>query len=168
MLTAKIADENDWMTVRDLRLSALSNTSGIFYSGDEPPADADAEWRAYVKKRTQDGNAIVIAYNDGVPVAMCGGKPNPYKDDAFIMHSLWVEARARGLGVAKLMIAEHTRQARAQGYKYIQACTKDSNEATRSLYRNLGYAEMTEPSEFRPVQAPPEILYVSALAETTG
>jgi len=163
MLTTKIANAQDWATIKDLRRSALSKAFALYCAPEEADFTTDTQWKEHVKKSTENGNIIAVAYQGDEAVGMGAGKPNPYKEDAFIMHSLWVEPHARGKGVAQALIAERSQYARSQGYKHIQACSNHNNTASRDLYKNLGYREILAPSEFRPIQAEHEVLYVAPL-----
>lgn len=164
----EFATEDDWQAFRDLRMSALTNAPEVFCSDGEQGYTRDAQWREHLKRATRDGNVVLIVYDDGVPVAMAGGKPNPFREDAFILHSLWVEPRARKTGVAKLLNREHARHAEARGYKYVQACCKVTNRPARAFYRGLGYTEMPDPSKFRPIQASHEVIYYAQTVMATG
>lgn len=163
MLKTKIADTHDWTTIKKLRRSALSKAFSLYCAPEEAQFTKDSQWQKHVKKSTDNGNIIAIAYDGDEAVGMGAGKPNPYKDDAYIMHSLWVEPHARGKGVAQSLIAERSRYAHAQGYKHIQACSSLKNTASRTLYKDLGYREILSPSEFRPIQAEHEVLYIAPL-----
>lgn len=163
MITVRLATEEDWAVIRDLRLSALGKAGSVFVAGGEPESADDAGWRQYLRARLTEGNTTLIAFDGATPVGMGCGKPNPYKADAYVLHSLWVEPDARGKGVAELLNAGRADFASKQGYNYAQCCTKKTNAQACGLYRKLGYTEMPEPSEFRPAQAAHEVVFYKKL-----
>lgn len=57
---------------------------------------------------------------------------------------LYVERRARGLGLGKKLVSECTAFARAAGYKRIVLWTQSTLTAARKLYVNEGYALMKQ------------------------
>ena len=164
MIRIETATIDDWRTIRDLRLDALAKAAGMLNASGEPAPEDDTGWQEYLTKRLSDGNIIFIAYDGETPVAAGNGKPNPYKADAYVLHSLWVTPDARGKGIAKLLNAARVKHAQQQGYKYAQACCNIRNEKSMGLYRSLGYTEMPEPSEFRPAQAAHEVVFYLAIA----
>ena len=159
-----MARPDDWKEVRDLRLSALSQAPEVFNAAGELTYTEDSQWREHVRARVENGNVIFIARAGEKAVGMAGGKPNPFKPDSFVLHSLWVEPQARKAGVAKLLCAVRAAHARERGYRYVNACCKATNEPVLNFYRRLGYVEQPRPSEFRPAQAPHEILFFKEIA----
>ncbi len=95
-------DEDEWQTVRDVRLRALRESTGVFGSSlAREERFAESHWR--MRLRT---SATWVAYDEGgVPRGLVSlvQEPGSPEDDRHVV-SLWVapEVRRRGIGWALL------------------------------------------------------------------
>ncbi|WP_370188576.1 GNAT family N-acetyltransferase [Aeromicrobium sp.] len=55
---------------------------------------------------------------------------------------MWVDARARGTGLGRRLLATLEEHARALGYRRVRLDTNDQLVAALTLYRSAGYAEI--------------------------
>jgi ribosomal protein S18 acetylase RimI-like enzyme len=89
--------------------------------------------------RTPAG-CFLVAYRDGVPVG-CGGLKLHGSDPAEIKR-VWVDPQARGIGLARRLVAELEDRARSAGAPAVQLDTNRTLTEALALYRTLGYEEV--------------------------
>jgi ribosomal protein S18 acetylase RimI-like enzyme len=84
--------------------------------------------------------SFLVAYRGSEPVG-CGGLKLHGADPAEIKR-VWVDAGARGLGLARRLIAELESRARAAGAPAVQLDTNRTLVEAIAMYRRLGYVEV--------------------------
>jgi ribosomal protein S18 acetylase RimI-like enzyme len=82
---------------------------------------------------------FLVAYRGGDAVG-CGGV-KLHRDRPAEIKRVWVDRDARGLGVARLLVAELEARARTAGASAVQLDTNRTLTEAIALYRSLGYRE---------------------------
>jgi GNAT superfamily N-acetyltransferase len=81
---------------------------------------------------------FVVGFDDGEPVCCGGLKRLP--DGACEIKKMFVVPRARGRGVARAMLEELERRARALGYEIARLDTGPRQTRAQRMYERAGYA----------------------------
>lgn len=133
---------------RDLRDPDAAMLVGEYL--DEREASFPAEQGSYLRSPASpehfDGDAgVFLVADDAGELLGCGGvrmlTDGPNGPRAELKH-VYTRTSARGRGVAKLLIAELERSARALGAVEMVLDTNDSLSAAASMYPALGYARI--------------------------
>jgi DNA-binding MarR family transcriptional regulator/GNAT superfamily N-acetyltransferase len=77
----------------------------------------------------------------GEPVG-CGGLTSLTPEVAYLKR-MWIEPQARGIGLARRLLVELEKRARALGYRTLRLETNKSLTEAQQLYRSSGYIEVT-------------------------
>jgi DNA-binding MarR family transcriptional regulator/GNAT superfamily N-acetyltransferase len=86
------------------------------------------------------GGAFLVMRLWGEPVGCGGFKPMP--PDAAYLKRMWIAPGARGLGLAKRLLAVLEERARRAGYRLARLETNRSLSEAQQLYRSSGYVEV--------------------------
>ncbi|OLZ70974.1 GNAT family N-acetyltransferase [Streptomyces sp. IMTB 2501] len=89
---------------------------------------------------TGDAGAFLVAYEERRPVG-CGALRRLEPGVGEIRH-LWVHAQARRLGLARRLLAELERSARARGLAVVRLDTHAVLTEAQAMYRACGYTEI--------------------------
>jgi len=84
------------------------------------------------------GGTFVVGFEDGVPVCCGGVKRLP--DAACEIKRMFVVEAARGRGVARALLEELERRARALGYEIARLDTGPRQMRAQRMYERAGYA----------------------------
>jgi DNA-binding MarR family transcriptional regulator/GNAT superfamily N-acetyltransferase len=84
--------------------------------------------------------AFIIARENGRAIG-CGVLRTPPTDSAEIRH-LWIDSRARGIGLGRRLVSELEFHAANQGYRAIRLDTHSALSEAIGLYRSSGYQEI--------------------------
>lgn len=82
--------------------------------------------------------AFVVGFEDGV--AICCGGVKRLPDGACELKKMFVVAEARGRGVARALLGELERRARALGYQVARLDTGPRQPRAQRMYQRAGYA----------------------------
>jgi len=104
---------------------------GLDLSGADMPKAGPAEM-------SPPHGAFVVGYEDGAPVGCGGIKRLP--DGACEIKRMFVVEQARGRGVARTLLEELERQARALGYEIARLDTGPRQDRAQRMYERAGYA----------------------------
>ena len=129
---------DDWRDWRRLRLAALADSPEAFSSKlSDWTADGDREdrWRS----RLSSVPFNLLAVVDGAEVGMVSGA-RPAAEEAELL-SLWVDAGARGRGVADTLVEEVLSWARQDGAVRVVLGVRAANRPAISLYRRHGFVD---------------------------
>ena len=110
------------------------------YPGWSPASGSTAS----VEDMVPPAGRFLVAYVDGVP-AGCG-TVRRFDDATGEVKRMYVRPDARGVGLARRLLAELERAARAIGYERIVLDTGDRNRMpeAQALYRSSGYREIPD------------------------
>ena len=169
--TVRTISEDDWTTLRTVRLQALAESPTSF---ETLHADA-AAWPVARWRDRARGSAVsrdVIAFRGAEPVGMAGAYIGD--DGAGEVISVWVHPAHRGCGVGRLVVAGAMEWARSAGGARFRLWVTDGNDAARNLYETLGFVatgarqpvstqpgieeiemRLAEPDPVRPTPQPP-------------
>jgi GNAT superfamily N-acetyltransferase len=93
-----------------------------------------------VDELREPAGVFLVAYRDDEPVG-CGGL-KLHGDDPAEVKRVWVAPEARGLGLARQLMAELEDRARAAGAPAVQLDTNRTLTEAIAMYRALGYVEV--------------------------
>ncbi|MBB6564891.1 GNAT family N-acetyltransferase [Kribbella sandramycini] len=139
-MTVRRLTEDDWQTLRAVRLRALLDAPESFYQTyGESVALTEADWRARLQAA---GKVTLLAESAGNPAGMVLGVPagpDERDPDAALMLSMWVDPNFRGTGVADELTAELLVWSREQGYKRLLLWVYDAAPRAAAFYRRAGF-----------------------------
>jgi ribosomal protein S18 acetylase RimI-like enzyme len=141
--------EDDWQTLRDVRLAALADAPYAFGStlAQEQVLD-EAEWRGRLT-RAWWILAVQNAENAGL-VGMYLSEP-----DTPMLISMWVRPGYRGHGVGDVLITELLRWAAENRWSQVVLRVADGNDAARRLFIRHGF---TPTGRRTPLESDPGVL----------
>lgn len=131
---------DEWRELRDLRLRALADAPDAFGARlEEEQAVGEEDWRRWA---ASPDRIVVVAERDGRLFGMASGGRAPTEEGVVAgLYSMWVEAEARGTGVAQAIVAGVMGWARDRGYTTIGLGVTTSNGRAIALYERLGFAD---------------------------
>lgn len=139
-VTVRKLVEDDWKTLREVRLRALLESPGSFYTTYEK-ADGQGEdgWREGLRAADR---VTLLAEVDDRGVGMIVGAPageDEQVDDAALMLAMWVEPESRGQGVADDLTTALIEWSRAQGYATLVLWVYGAAPRAAAFYRRAGF-----------------------------
>jgi GNAT superfamily N-acetyltransferase len=130
------AFEDEWRTVREVRLEALREAPYAFASTYKREAPLDeAGWRRRVR-----GAAWFVAWDAGEPVGIAGAFREE-RTAAAERHlvGMWVAPVWRRRGVARALCEAVARWAREDGAQVLSLWVAEGNDAARRAYQRFGF-----------------------------
>lgn len=147
---AQTAEEAGYRIVRatlgDLpALVPLFDAYRVFY---RQPSDAGRA-RAFLGERLERGESVVYLARDGGGAALGFTQLYPCFSSVsasrfWILNDLYVEARARRLGVARALVEAANAHAITTGAARVTLTTARDNTPAQALYESLGYVRETK------------------------
>lgn len=127
---------DEWFTLRNIRLTALSESPHAFLSTYErEKVYGEDQWRAEFTRG--DWN---VGFVDGRAASLLGVTRDPDTPaDACYLEYLWVAPDCRGRHVALDMIAAVLEGLRARGMRTAFLWVLDGNEVAMRVYRRAGF-----------------------------
>lgn len=139
-ITVERVSEQDWRTLRDVRLRALAEAPQAFGSTLERELAFDeSTWR----ERAAAGRTF-LALRAGQVVGLAGYYVEPGHEDERQLVSMWVDPYARGSGAAALLVSAVREAAAAEGARTLTLFVADGNDRARHLYERLGFRSTGE------------------------
>jgi GNAT superfamily N-acetyltransferase len=130
------ASEDEWRTVREVRLTALQEAPHAFASTYEREAPLDeAAWRRRVRAA-----AWFVARDGGEPVGIAGAfreKGTTAAERHLI--GMWVASAWRRRGVARALCEAVARWAREDGAQVLSLWVAEGNDDARRAYQRFGF-----------------------------
>jgi len=136
MVVVREVTQEDWETLRDVRLAALREAPSAFGSSYAREAPfTEEQWRG----RINDRSVTFFAYlPESVEPAGLAGVYVP--DGVADVVSMWVRPSARGRGVGEALIGATADWAKARDHAALVLWVTESNTAARRLYDRCGFA----------------------------
>ncbi|MEO7007061.1 MAG: GNAT family N-acetyltransferase [Terrimesophilobacter sp.] len=142
----RTATPDQWRTIRDLRLRALTDAPDAFCSTlEREQAFDESTW----KSRLESAHTV-FAWERADAVGTATGKPDPHEGGGREIVGMWVDPAHRGIGLATALIVELMRWARAEGSSSIALWVAEDNEPARRLYEKCGFVATGEREVMRP------------------
>jgi ribosomal protein S18 acetylase RimI-like enzyme len=136
MVVVREVTQEDWETLRDVRLAALREAPSAFGSSYAREAPfTEEQWRG----RISDRSVTFFAYlpESAEPAGLAG----VYVPDGVAdVVSMWVRPSARGRGVGEALIGATADWAKARDHAALVLWVTESNTAARRLYDRCGFA----------------------------
>lgn len=132
--------EDDWRTLRDVRLQALAEAPYAFWSthADEL-VHTEAQWRQFLRAA-----AFYVAHRGGQVVGIAAGLPRQETTDELELVAMWVAPDERRRGTATLLTRELISWAESQQATAMTLWVTDGNTPARKLYENVGFTPTGE------------------------
>lgn len=152
--------QDEWRTLRDVRLRALADAPDAFGTTHaEAAVRTDQWWRDWAAKSAAEENqAMFLAWVDGRPVGIAGVFGDGTRFDVI---SMWTDPSARGRGVASSLLEAAIAFA---GDAPVFLSVTETNETARRLYERHGFVAtgLTEPLRSNPALTIHELKLVRA------
>lgn len=153
MLDVKVLTPNDWRVLREIRLTALSESPEMFLSIYEQEEDYDeSKWQSEFT-RGDWYVGMVASESPDKPVSVLGitREPGTPAHRCFLEY-LWVAPGFRRRGVAFAMIAHVLRQLHSVGVRTVFLWVLDGNDNATRLYKRIGFVgcNYSQPLAARP------------------
>jgi GNAT superfamily N-acetyltransferase len=135
-MRAERLTEDDWQTLRDIRLTALQSDGAAFGSSLERERGfKESHWRM----RLRTTPSFVVRVGDHA-VGLIGviREPGAPAEERHLV-ALWVDPKHRGRGVAQALLAAAEDWALQDGASVISLWLVDGNDDAANLYRGAGY-----------------------------
>lgn len=132
----KLLAQDEWLTLRDVRLSALRESPEAFLSTyTQERTYGDSRWQAEFAR----GEWWVGHVRDEA-VSLLGVTREPHTPSPeYYLEYMWVASGHRRSGIALQMLNVVLGHLRASGARTINLWVLDGNEAARSLYKRVGF-----------------------------
>jgi ribosomal protein S18 acetylase RimI-like enzyme len=144
---------DDWEISRQVRLTALAEAPYAFMSTLDRELRFDEQvWRQRLASTTA---ATFLAWVDGEPSGTATGKVDDPDDEfavpgAWQLVAMWVHPRARGTGIADLLIDTVAGHARTAGAPVLVLWVTEVNDRAKAFYRRMGFTPTGARQPVRP------------------
>ena len=153
MLDVKVLTPNDWRVLREIRLTALSESPEMFLSIYEQEAGYDeSKWQSeFTRGDWYVGMAAPESPDKPVSVLGITREPDSPDHHCFLEY-VWVAPGFRRRGVASTMIRRVLGQLRSVGVRTVFLWVLDGNDDATRLYKRIGFVgcNRSHPLEARP------------------
>lgn len=140
----------DWMLLKPVRLAALLDTPTAFGVSYQTAASYDDEqWK---ERASTGGTAFWLAFDGDRPVGMIGAAVS--NANRFNLIGMWIEAAARGSGVAVQLVDAVKARARDQGFDRVFLDVSPDNARACGFYLKQGFVFL---DEWEPLESHPHI-----------
>ncbi|WP_308364566.1 MULTISPECIES: GNAT family N-acetyltransferase [unclassified Microbulbifer] len=132
--------ENDWESLKDIRLESLRDSPDAFGITYEEAKELSAEkWKSIASG--ESGLKFLLARCNGDDIGLIGGV---YADGEYELVSMWVNPTNRGCGVGSSLVKALLRHAQSEGFVNVVLNVSPTNEAACSLYSKIGFKALEE------------------------
>lgn len=139
MVEIRRSTEQDWQTLRSVRLAALREAPYAFGSTHEEERQWDddrwREWASWGQRGKEE--VIFLAYEASRPVGMVG--TFKAEEDAVMLIAMWVAPVARRQGVGRALVQAVVSWAAEVDARRVILWVADDNTAASGLYSSLGF-----------------------------
>jgi ribosomal protein S18 acetylase RimI-like enzyme len=158
VMTREIGPD-DWVTMRDIRLTALREAPSAFGSTyAREAAFTEERWRARFSSRSVTYLAYLADAAGPADHAEPAGIAGVLEEDgATDLVSMWVRPSARGRRAGDALVAACAGWARARGYDELFLWVTESNASARRLYERCGFSAT---GERQPLPSDPSLIEI--------
>lgn len=129
------ANQDDWVSLRSIRLEALCDTPDAFGSTYEDSLGfSDDRWRTMAAQR-----CYFLSERDGEVMGMISGGLNDQHPGTHWMYGMYVTPSARGSGVAIQLVDAVFEWARSEGATELYLHVTSTISRARAFYEKLGF-----------------------------
>jgi ribosomal protein S18 acetylase RimI-like enzyme len=137
----RVATEEDWRRVRDLRLRALEDSPDAFGSTLEAErAHAEVDWLGWICGWEGTENRCAIAVAGGDWVGMAVGSQARIERHAHL-YAMWVDPRFRRSGLGGGLVDAVVAWAAARGATALELDVTETNDDALAFYGRCGFAD---------------------------
>ena len=145
-------DAMDWMLLKKVRLTALSDTPTAFGVSYETAVEyTDDQWQE--RALAKAGPEFWLAFMNGKPVGMIGGGIS--QTHRYNLVGMWVEPRVRGSGIASRLVEVVKSRALQKGHGRVFLDVSPGNERAANFYLKHGCVFI---DEYEPLASRPHII----------
>jgi ribosomal protein S18 acetylase RimI-like enzyme len=136
MVGIRRVGSDDWQTVREVRLSALTDAPDWFWATHEEEVDKpETWWKDFI-----DLGAWFVAFESERPVGIAAAiRASELEDSDRQLISMWVAPAFRRLGIGRRLIDAVKEAARKEGVTELQLQVTETNTAAARLYERCGF-----------------------------
>ena len=146
----RLTKTEDWMLLKQVRLAALLDTPTAFgVSYQTAVKYTDQQWR---DRASSAGTAFWLAFDSDKPIGMIGAGVSGA--NRYNLIGMWIEASARGSGVAAQLVDAVKARALAQGFDGVFLDVSPENARAAYFYLKQGFAFL---DEWEPLESHPHI-----------
>lgn len=129
-------DEEDWRTLRDIRLRSLTEDHPVLGSVEREQGFKEAHWRMRLR-----GSPWFVATHARRPIGLVSVivEPGTPAGERHVM-GLWVAPERRGTGVGEALLAAAAQEALADGATRLTAWLLDGDSPVEAVLRAAGFA----------------------------
>lgn len=134
-MRVKRLDEDDWRTLRGIRLRSLTEDHPVLASVEREQGFKESHWRMRLR-----GSPWFVATHARRPVGLVSVIPEPGTpaDERHVV-GLWVVPEARGTGVGEALLAAAAREAVGDGAVRLTAWLLDGDDPVEAILRAAGF-----------------------------
>lgn len=134
-ITIRRLADDEWTTLRDLRLAALAESPAAFWATlTDEQRNGPEEWTGFLL-----AVAWFVATCDKRPIGLAGGLRRREAPDVPEVIGMWVEPAHRRHGVAGLLLGALDGWARSEGGVALSLWVVDDNAGARGCYERCGF-----------------------------
>ena len=137
-------DETDWQVFAVVRLRALTDSLGE----TDPQYQREASFTAAQWRRRLRDHAHFAALIGDRPVGLIGAQQE--NAETVYLYSLWLDPSARGLGLARRLVAAALDWARGRQARTVRLRVAADNAAARDVYESFGFTPAATELSARP------------------
>jgi ribosomal protein S18 acetylase RimI-like enzyme len=142
--------EDDWSSLKDLRLAALLDAPTAFgVSHQTASAYTEQQWR---ERAAATHPRFWLAWVDGQAVGMIGGGVSAKQ--RYNLIAMWVAPPLRGSGIAAQLVGAVKNEATAQGHERVFLDVAPGNRRAAAFYEKQGFAFI---DEWEPLASHPHV-----------
>jgi ribosomal protein S18 acetylase RimI-like enzyme len=130
--------EVDWRLFAAVRLRALTDSLGA----DDPQFQQESTFTAAQWRRRLREHAQFAVMRGDRPVGLIGAQQE--SAETVYLYSLWLDPAARGLGLARALVAAAVEWARDRGARVVTLRVAAGNTVARGVYTSLGFAPLAD------------------------
>ncbi|WP_420232495.1 GNAT family N-acetyltransferase [Pseudomonas sp. ABY48] len=146
----RLTETKDWMLLKQVRLAALLDTPTAFGVNYQTAARyTDEQWK---DRASSARTAFWLAFDGDRLIGMIGAGVS--SANRYNLIGMWIEAPARGSGVAAQLVEAVKARAMAQGFEGVFLDASPDNARASNFYLKQGFAFL---DEWEPLESHPHI-----------